>query len=116
MSIRRGPRGRNLHGEKRHRHRLPDTSQPRGGEPGAPDRAQLEHTNAWTPNASDKTPPGAEKLTAYRTVHGIVYARGMVAGMMICQGQFLAPFRQTLPIGLRAARTLMIDAAPGRVL
>ena len=41
---------------------------------------------------------------------------GMVAGMMIRQGQFLAPFRQTLPIGLRAARTLMIDAAPGRVL
>jgi acyl-homoserine lactone acylase PvdQ len=41
---------------------------------------KLEQTNAWTPNASDKTPPGAEKLTAYRTVHGIIYARGMVAG------------------------------------
>jgi acyl-homoserine lactone acylase PvdQ len=44
---------------------------------------KLEHTNAWTPNASDKTPAGAEKLTAYRTVHGIVYARGMVAGKKV---------------------------------
>jgi acyl-homoserine lactone acylase PvdQ len=44
---------------------------------------QLEHTNAWTPNASDKTPPGAEKLTAYRTVHGIVYAHGTVAGKKV---------------------------------
>jgi acyl-homoserine lactone acylase PvdQ len=39
---------------------------------------KLEKTNAWTPNASDKTPPGSEKLTIYRTVHGIVYARGAV--------------------------------------
>jgi acyl-homoserine lactone acylase PvdQ len=39
---------------------------------------KLEKTNAWTPNASDKTPPGSEKLTIYRTVHGIVYARGTV--------------------------------------
>jgi hypothetical protein len=39
---------------------------------------KLEHTNTWTPNASDKTPPGSEKLTVYRTVHGIVYARGTV--------------------------------------
>jgi acyl-homoserine lactone acylase PvdQ len=44
---------------------------------------KLEHTNAWTPNASDKTPAGAEKLTAYRTVHGIVYARGMVASKKV---------------------------------
>jgi acyl-homoserine lactone acylase PvdQ len=36
---------------------------------------KLEKTDAWTPNASDKTPPGSEKLTIYRTVHGIVYAR-----------------------------------------
>jgi acyl-homoserine lactone acylase PvdQ len=41
---------------------------------------KLEHTNAWTPNASDKTPPGSEKLTIYRTVHGIVYARGTLKG------------------------------------
>jgi acyl-homoserine lactone acylase PvdQ len=39
---------------------------------------KLEKTNAWTPNASDTTPPGSEKLTIYRTVHGIVYARGTV--------------------------------------
>jgi acyl-homoserine lactone acylase PvdQ len=37
---------------------------------------QLTRTNSWTPNASDGTPPGSETLTAYRTVHGIVYARG----------------------------------------
>jgi len=41
---------------------------------------KLEKTNSWTPNASDTTPPGSEKLTVYRTVHGIVYARGKVAG------------------------------------
>jgi acyl-homoserine lactone acylase PvdQ len=41
---------------------------------------KLEHTNKWTPNASDKTPPGEETLTASRTVHGIVYARGTVKG------------------------------------
>ncbi|HEV2924210.1 MAG TPA: penicillin acylase family protein [Solirubrobacteraceae bacterium] len=44
---------------------------------------RLEQTNAWTPNASDKTPAGAEKLTAYRTVHGIVYARGTVSGKKV---------------------------------
>jgi acyl-homoserine lactone acylase PvdQ len=40
----------------------------------------LEHTNTWTPNASDNTPPGSERLYVYRTVHGVVYARGTVAG------------------------------------
>ena len=40
----------------------------------------LEHTNKWTPNASDNTPPGEERLYVYRTVHGIVYARGTVGG------------------------------------
>jgi hypothetical protein len=39
---------------------------------------KLEKTNIWAPNSSDKTPPGSEKLTIYRTVHGIVYARGTV--------------------------------------
>ena len=34
---------------------------------------KLDRTNTWTPNALDSTPPGCETLTAYRTVHGIVY-------------------------------------------
>jgi hypothetical protein len=41
---------------------------------------ELDRTNAWTPNAVDMTPPGTETLKAYRTVHGIVYARGKVDG------------------------------------
>ncbi len=41
---------------------------------------KLERTNTWTPNATDQTPPGSETLTVYRTVHGIVYARGTVKG------------------------------------
>ena len=41
---------------------------------------KLERTNSWTPNALDMTPPGSETLTAYRTVHGIVIARGEVDG------------------------------------
>ncbi|MCW3013311.1 MAG: hypothetical protein JWO02_403 [Solirubrobacterales bacterium] len=41
---------------------------------------KLERRNAWTPNASDSTPAGRETLTAYRTVHGIVIARGKVGG------------------------------------
>ncbi|MCW3069909.1 MAG: Penicillin amidase [Solirubrobacterales bacterium] len=44
---------------------------------------KLERTNSWTPNASDKTPPGSERLTIYRTVHGIVYARGTVGGQKV---------------------------------
>ncbi len=44
---------------------------------------KLERTNAWTPNGSDKTPPGSEKLTVYRTVHGIVYAHGTVNGQKV---------------------------------
>jgi acyl-homoserine lactone acylase PvdQ len=44
---------------------------------------KLEKTNVWTPNSSDKTPPGSEKLTIYRTVHGIVYARGTVKGQKV---------------------------------
>src|SRR5262249_40047357 len=44
---------------------------------------KLEKTNAWSPNASDRTPPGAERLTIYRTVHGIVYARGTSAGRKV---------------------------------
>jgi hypothetical protein len=44
---------------------------------------KLEHTNKWTPNASDKTAPGEETLVALRTVHGIVYARGTVKGQKV---------------------------------
>ncbi len=44
---------------------------------------KLEHTNTWTPNASDQTAPGSEKLTIYRTVHGLVYARGTVNGKKV---------------------------------
>jgi acyl-homoserine lactone acylase PvdQ len=41
---------------------------------------KLERTNTWAPNGVDDSPPGSETLTAYRTVHGIVFARGMVDG------------------------------------
>jgi acyl-homoserine lactone acylase PvdQ len=44
---------------------------------------KLERVNAWTPNASDQTEPGKETLTVYRTVHGIVYARGTVKGQPV---------------------------------
>jgi len=44
---------------------------------------KLEQENSWTPNAVDDTPPGSETLTAYRTVHGIVYARGEVKGKRV---------------------------------
>ena len=44
---------------------------------------KLERTNSWTPNGADMTPPGSETLTAYRTVHGIVYARGTVGGKKV---------------------------------
>ena len=41
---------------------------------------KLEQANSWTPNLDDSTPAGSETLTAYRTVHGIVIARGTVHG------------------------------------
>jgi acyl-homoserine lactone acylase PvdQ len=41
---------------------------------------KLQQTDSWHPSAADSTPPGSEVLTAYRTVHGIVYARGKVHG------------------------------------
>ncbi len=44
---------------------------------------ELERTNSWTPNGVDQTPPGSETLRAYRTVHGIVYARGTVHGKKV---------------------------------
>ena len=39
--------------------------------------------NSWTPNGVDDTPAGSETLTAYRTVHGIVFARGKVGGSKV---------------------------------
>ncbi len=39
---------------------------------------RLDRQNSWSPNASDMTPAGSETLTAWRTVHGIVYSRGTV--------------------------------------
>ncbi len=44
---------------------------------------KLERENSWTPNASDQTPAGKETITVYRTVHGIVYARGTVGGKKV---------------------------------
>jgi acyl-homoserine lactone acylase PvdQ len=38
---------------------------------------------SWTPNAIDSTPAGSATLTAYRTVHGIVFARGRVNGRRV---------------------------------
>jgi acyl-homoserine lactone acylase PvdQ len=39
---------------------------------------KLVDVDSWHPNVLDQTPPGTETLTTYRTVHGIVYARGTV--------------------------------------
>ena len=44
---------------------------------------ELDRTNSWKPNGVDSTPPGSETLRAYRTVHGIVYARGKVGGKRV---------------------------------
>ena len=44
---------------------------------------RLDQHNSWAPNVLDQTPPGSETLTAYRTVHGIVYARGTVHGRKV---------------------------------
>ncbi len=44
---------------------------------------KLDRTNSWVPNALDSTPPGSETLTSYRTVHGIVIARGTVKGKKV---------------------------------
>ncbi|MCW3041138.1 MAG: Penicillin amidase [Solirubrobacterales bacterium] len=44
---------------------------------------KLERRNRWTPNLSDMTAAGSETLTAYRTVHGIVTARGTVGGKKV---------------------------------
>lgn len=44
---------------------------------------KLEVENSWKPSAGDQSAPGSETLTAYRTVHGIVYAYGTVKGKKV---------------------------------
>ena len=44
---------------------------------------KLEKSESWTSNAADPTPAGSQTLVAYRTVHGIVYARGKVGGKKV---------------------------------
>jgi acyl-homoserine lactone acylase PvdQ len=41
---------------------------------------KLTRTNTWTPTATNPPSAGSETLTAYRTAHGIVYARGTANG------------------------------------
>jgi len=44
---------------------------------------KLEKTESWSPNTIDPTPAGSQTLIAYRTVHGIVFARGKVRGKKV---------------------------------
>ena len=44
---------------------------------------KLDRTNSWAPNALDHSGPASETLTAWRTVHGIVIARGTVGGKKV---------------------------------
>ncbi|HEY0280085.1 MAG TPA: penicillin acylase family protein, partial [Solirubrobacterales bacterium] len=44
---------------------------------------KLVKKESWTPNTIDMTAAGSQKLTAYRTVHGIVYARGKADGKKV---------------------------------
>src|SRR4029077_1971157 len=45
---------------------------------------KLERTNSWGPTATEpEGQPGSETLTVYRTVHGIVYARGTAGGKAV---------------------------------
>jgi acyl-homoserine lactone acylase PvdQ len=44
---------------------------------------KLEKTESWAPNAIDSTPAGSQTLVAYRTVHGIVFARAKVGGKKV---------------------------------
>ena len=44
---------------------------------------KLEKSDSWTPNQIDSTAAGSQTLVAYRTVHGIVYARGRVHGQKV---------------------------------
>ena len=44
---------------------------------------KLVKSESWTPNALDSTEAGSQTLTAYRTAHGIVFARGKVGGRKV---------------------------------
>jgi acyl-homoserine lactone acylase PvdQ len=44
---------------------------------------KLVKTESWTPNTIDATEAGSQTLTAYRTVHGILFARGKVGGRQV---------------------------------
>lgn len=44
---------------------------------------KLEKTVSWTPNTIDSTAAGSQTLVAYRTVHGIVFARAKVNGKKV---------------------------------
>ena len=44
---------------------------------------KLVKTESWLPNSIDTTESGSQTLTAYRTVHGIVFARGKVHGKKV---------------------------------
>ncbi len=44
---------------------------------------KLVREESWTPNAIDPTEAGAQTLTAYRTVHGVVFARGKTDGRRV---------------------------------
>jgi acyl-homoserine lactone acylase PvdQ len=44
---------------------------------------KLVRAESWAPNSIDPTEAGAQTLTSYRTVHGIVFARGKVHGRRV---------------------------------
>lgn len=44
---------------------------------------KLEKTETWAPNPIDPTAAGSQTLVAYRTVHGVVFARGKVKGKKV---------------------------------
>jgi acyl-homoserine lactone acylase PvdQ len=44
---------------------------------------KLSRKESWVPNTIDQTAAGSQTLTAYRTVHGIVYARGKTDGKKV---------------------------------
>jgi hypothetical protein len=44
---------------------------------------KLVRSNSWQPSLVDSTPAGSETLTVYRTVHGLVFARGAVKGRKV---------------------------------
>ena len=44
---------------------------------------KLVKKESWTPNTIDQTAAGSQTMTAYRTVHGIVFARGKADGKKV---------------------------------